>query len=252
MKRLEKAPVRIFVSAVVVLVVGLFFNGVTYAQDPGIPDTVRFKPWGTYIPCPPCTGHAVVPLVVYTDEYLLGMRIILRSSGPVSWDTAQFVGQRANHMSGKGITILNDMLKLVGVSVGDTIPPGNGIIAYLHLAVQDTGWASVDTIIISEGPLDYTFFTDIYGLEVLPEVILKSEFNLQPQDSPPGDVDKSGGVDIVDAVFLINYLFRNGPAPPYRPCADPNIDCSVSLSDVVYLINYIFRSGPEPQPGCAY
>ena len=31
---------------------------------------------------------------------------------------------------------------------------------------------------------------------------------------------------------------------------DPNADWAVNIADAVYLINYIFRGGPEPQPGC--
>jgi len=46
----------------------VFALNLSYAQDPGVPDTVRFETWGTYVPCPPCSGTAVVPMVVFTDE----------------------------------------------------------------------------------------------------------------------------------------------------------------------------------------
>jgi hypothetical protein len=61
-----------------------------------------------------------------------------------------------------------------------------------------------------------------------------------------GDVNADGQVDPGDLVFLINYLFRNGPPPPSLEVGDVNCDEAVTAGDVVYLIQYLFRSGPEP------
>jgi hypothetical protein len=58
-------------------------------------------------------------------------------------------------------------------------------------------------------------------------------------------------VNITDVVYLINYLFINGPPPAPLPSGDPNNDCIISVADVVYLINYLFIVGPAPQQGCA-
>jgi hypothetical protein len=64
----------------------------------------------------------------------------------------------------------------------------------------------------------------------------------------PGDADGSQSIDIGDAVYLINRIFKGGPPPtPYNPCSgDPNADCAVSIGDPVYIINYIFKGGPPP------
>jgi len=61
-----------------------------------------------------------------------------------------------------------------------------------------------------------------------------------------GDADFSGGVDIDDVVYLINYIFGGGPVPD--PLASGDADCAggIDIDDVVYLINYIFGGGPEP------
>jgi hypothetical protein len=63
----------------------------------------------------------------------------------------------------------------------------------------------------------------------------------------PGDADGSGGVDIDDVVFLINYIFGGGPTP--SPLISGDADCSggIDIDDVVFLINYIFGGGPEPE-----
>ena len=70
-------------------------------------------------------------------------------------------------------------------------------------------------------------------------------------DCKLGDPNNDGGVNLADAVYTINYVFKYGPAPvPYAPCAgDPNADCACNLADAVYLINYIFRGGLPPS-GC--
>jgi hypothetical protein len=66
----------------------------------------------------------------------------------------------------------------------------------------------------------------------------------------PGDANADGAVNVGDAVFVINYVFRGGQPPPYPNWADVNADCSINVADAVYLINFIFREGPEPLPGC--
>jgi bacillopeptidase F len=61
-----------------------------------------------------------------------------------------------------------------------------------------------------------------------------------------GDADGSGTIDIADAVFLINYLFANGPAPSPLLAGDANCDGRVDIADVVFLINNLFVGGPQP------
>jgi murein tripeptide amidase MpaA len=61
-----------------------------------------------------------------------------------------------------------------------------------------------------------------------------------------GDADGSGGVDIDDVVFLINYIFGGGPAPDPLEVGDADCSGGVDIDDVVYLINYIFSGGNAP------
>jgi len=61
-----------------------------------------------------------------------------------------------------------------------------------------------------------------------------------------GDINADGVIDVGDVVYLINYLYRSGPAPSPLPLADVNSDGVVDIGDVVYLINYLFRGGPPP------
>lgn len=65
-----------------------------------------------------------------------------------------------------------------------------------------------------------------------------------------GDADGSGTVSLTDAVFLVNYIFGDGPAPV--PYAAADVDCSgtVNITDIVYLVNYIFAYGDPPCAAC--
>ena len=73
--------------------------------------------------------------------------------------------------------------------------------------------------------------------------------------SRDGDVNGlDGGPDIADLVYLVNYMFRDGPAPfPSELLGD--LDCSgdLDVADALYLVNYMFKSGPAfPYPCFEY
>ncbi len=62
-----------------------------------------------------------------------------------------------------------------------------------------------------------------------------------------GDANCSGNVNLTDALYLANYVYKSGPAPCFDRLGDVN--CSggtANLSDIIYLINYLFKGGPAP------
>lgn len=62
-----------------------------------------------------------------------------------------------------------------------------------------------------------------------------------------GDANGDGKNTVSDVVYLVNYLFKGGPAPtPTSGAGDANCDNKLTVSDVVYLINYLFKGGPAP------
>jgi hypothetical protein len=63
-----------------------------------------------------------------------------------------------------------------------------------------------------------------------------------------GDANNDGQYNVGDAVYIVNYVFRNGPAPvPYAVFSgDPNGDCRVNVGDAVFMINRVFSFGPAP------
>jgi len=61
-----------------------------------------------------------------------------------------------------------------------------------------------------------------------------------------GDANGDGEVNVGDAVFLINYVFKGGPAPDPIEAGDANGDGQCNVGDAVYLISYVFKGGPAP------
>lgn len=61
-----------------------------------------------------------------------------------------------------------------------------------------------------------------------------------------GDHNNDGMVNVGDAVFLINHIFKSGPAPVNPSCADVNHDGNLNVGDAVYMINHIFKLGAAP------
>jgi hypothetical protein len=61
-----------------------------------------------------------------------------------------------------------------------------------------------------------------------------------------GDMNMDNEINVTDAVYLINYIFLEGSAPPTFESADVNCDLKVNITDVVYVIIYVFQGGHEP------
>ncbi len=59
-----------------------------------------------------------------------------------------------------------------------------------------------------------------------------------------GDANGNGAVNILDVSFIINYLYKHGPAPNPLQSADVNHSGGVNILDVSYLINYLYKQGP--------
>ncbi len=65
-----------------------------------------------------------------------------------------------------------------------------------------------------------------------------------------GDGNGDGQVNVGDAVFLINYVFKGGAAPDPVCSGNSNGDVDTNIGDAVYLIAYVFNGGPEPIIPC--
>lgn len=61
-----------------------------------------------------------------------------------------------------------------------------------------------------------------------------------------GDANSDDQVNVGDAVTLISYIFKGGPAPDPLDAGDANCDDQVNVGDAVYIVNYVFKGGTGP------
>lgn len=61
-----------------------------------------------------------------------------------------------------------------------------------------------------------------------------------------GDFDGDLNINILDIVYLINFIYKEGfePYPPDRMDADH--DGLLNILDIVYIINFVYKDGPDP------
>jgi hypothetical protein len=61
-----------------------------------------------------------------------------------------------------------------------------------------------------------------------------------------GDANQDGVINVGDIVYLVSYLYKNGPAPNPVWVGDCNCDEIVNVGDIVFLVSYLYKGGPEP------
>ncbi len=61
-----------------------------------------------------------------------------------------------------------------------------------------------------------------------------------------GDCDIDGRLNILDIVYLLNFIYKDGPATYPRKSGDIDHNWVIGIKDVVYLINCIYKDGPDP------
>ncbi len=61
-----------------------------------------------------------------------------------------------------------------------------------------------------------------------------------------GDFDGDELINILDVVYMIDYVYKNGIVPEPLERVNANGDGAVNILDIVYLVNKIYKNGPDP------
>ena len=66
-----------------------------------------------------------------------------------------------------------------------------------------------------------------------------------------GDVNTDANHTSADIIYLVNFVFKGGPAPLPCPAAG-DVDCSLSVTsaDIIYMVNFVFKGGVAPCDIC--
>jgi hypothetical protein len=96
--------------------------------------------------------------------------------------------------------------------------------------------------------LDRTYYYRVYAVDEAGNISFGSNEVMISTVSAShlGDVTGDGVIDLGDAVFLLYYIFRIGPAPEPLWLGDCNCDYIVDVADAVCLIVHICLGGPPP------
>jgi Dockerin type I domain len=65
-----------------------------------------------------------------------------------------------------------------------------------------------------------------------------------------GDVNNDASVNISDVVYILNYIFYDGPYPVSMLSGDVNCNGRINMGDIGFLRDYLFSSGAAPCQAC--
>ena len=257
---------NLFVFILALIFFAFFVNSVSAQQDPSDPgeaDTLYFtagypfSPDGDTVFFPEGGGDVTIHINIWNDDSLRGIAVPLTdlTYGPPSYailDSAKnngaedplcFVGSRVEDFEFKICNLaLNPPRVLYGAVVlqVEPMPPGNGLFATMVFTVEDTGTICLDTTFFPPQN-SLKFVTGVQTIGFTPQFVSRC-FHTAPY--PCGDANGDRIVDIVDVVYLVNYLFNEGPVPVFP--SDANCDQNTDIADAVYLVNYVLKNGPPP------
>jgi hypothetical protein len=124
---------------------------------------------------------------------------------------------------------------------------------YAYIASGPEGLQVVDISNPATPALVDSYDTPGYSCDLFLDnktLYLADMYSLMAFSSPDfyncGEANGDEQINIGDAVFLISFVFKDGPAPNPLMAGDANCDGGVNVGDAVYLINYVFKDGPEP------
>lgn len=145
-----------------------------------------------------------------------------------------------------GQSIAIDVIGVVKDSITGAALPGVQVIILQtgHNAVTD-GSGSYFIAGVTEG-----FYTFMIGKpNYSPRIMTGVRASASCCIGNRGDINSDGtDANIIDLNYLINKIFRRGPAPECILEADLKVDGIVNILDLNFLVNKIFRRGPVPGP----
>ncbi len=175
--------------------------------------------------------------VIIPFDYTNGMNI--------TYDSFSVAGTRAD-----GFT----KLRLAGSStdrqfavliqnVSSPLPPGDGPVLKFYFSTDPYAMGNQELLLDTATIGGYDLTAQADGFQYVPAFFGGS---IVIRDVMRGDANHDETINIGDPVYLINYIFRSGPAPITIEAGDADRNFFIDVSDAVYLVNFIFKDGPPP------
>jgi len=266
-ENMKKSPMFVVFASVFVCLLAssalAMLGAFKLGADPDDPDTLYLvagypsSPDGDTLFFPEGGGNATIHINIWNDESIKGVSVPLTdlaygyphyavldsAENNGATDPLCFVGSRVEHFGFKGCNLmLNPPRVLYGAVVvqAEPLPPGDGLFARMVYTVEDTGTICLDTLFFPPS----NALTFVYGLVPIgftPQFVSRC-FHLATY--PCGDANGDRIVNIVDVVYIVNYLFDQGPGLVFP--SDANCDGYTDIADAVYIASYVLYDGPPP------
>lgn len=138
-----------------------------------------------------------------------------------------------------------------GAGTIDRILPGGRVETFATLSVPGGGFGSVTYLAFRPGPKEFRAGAGPEGGSLVASITDFSSFNDLVEVTPElhfrrGHLDADPRLNLTDAILLLDYLFKGGPAPDPRIAGDVNDDNRLDVSDPIHLLSFMFLGGPEP------
>jgi len=244
---------KIIMKSIIFLI--LFSFGVSLAQDPGIPDTVRLANISGEL-----ANKVSMPVFLYNDEALVSVVIPLLLDGYSGWlrfDSVSYIGSRLEtptildnrqvYVFGTDIFTVDSLLVSFSVSSGDTLPAGAGKLCDLWFTLNFGGQVLVDSL--SGSPQGGLLLTNTTPQSFTPQFLaglIDIACNYRVGDANLDGYVNSADVSHISKIYFDDYLLSDYPIYDRHGRGDVNCDRRIDMRDVVYLEDYLFIGGPHP------
>lgn len=135
---------------------------------------------------------------------------------------------------------------------GTVVWKGEDTVLSLCFSPSDTGTLQIFDVFIGGGEHTSVVDSRLFEFDLNSDLPLIHVVECTDADILPGDVTRDRLVTAADIVYLVNYVFKSGPAPkPIEELGDVNCSTSISSSDILALYHFIFKGGNPPCDVCS-
>ncbi|MGE3165419.1 MAG: hypothetical protein AB7O52_10980 [Planctomycetota bacterium] len=210
-------------------------------------------------PVGPTNRRVAFPINIETPVAIKGVTIILQYDDVALRPFDPLTGSPSAPVLSAGTNRLLDQAGVLVISIWSTTDAGNIAVAAPGV-FQNVGTLFMhleDNFVFP--PLEYAPELVVGSVLHRATVVDASFVDHHPQlltgefEFVRGNANSDNAVDIGDPIFMLNYLFTNGPSPNCLDAADGNNDSRIDIADPIFVLNWLFSGGPiipQPYPQC--
>ena len=147
---------------------------------------------------------------------------------------------------------LNGYLK-AAAALWNKIPPDSGVLFKVMVSIKENAPLGVTDLTLFNDPGSPPVMCDYASSDGNSDILPSLIHGTVTIEWICGDTNADADVTIADVVYLLNYIFRNGPSPLPAVCVgDADGDGWTNIQDVVYIIGYVLKGATPPVDYCCW